>query len=96
MSELSIVLDLRLLGKMWHGTKDEQIPQPVRMTLGNTGAIRLPSPPPSVVISLWLFLLCSGASTGFHWKSSQHEVTAVFTHHFVLMCHCHAAELHGL
>lgn len=44
MSELSIVLDLRLLGKMWHGTREEQTPQPVRMTLGNKGAIHLPSP----------------------------------------------------
>lgn len=44
MSELSIVLDLRLLGKMWHGTRDEQTPQPVRMTLGNKGALHLPSP----------------------------------------------------
>lgn len=43
MSELSIVLDLRLLGKMWHGTRDEQTPQPVRMTLGNKGAVHLPS-----------------------------------------------------
>ena len=41
MSKLSIVVDLRLLGKMWHGTREEQTPQPVRMTLGNKGAIRL-------------------------------------------------------
>lgn len=38
MSKLSIVLDLRLLGKMGHGTRDEQTPQPVRKTLGNEGA----------------------------------------------------------
>lgn len=96
MSELSIVLDLRLLGKMWHGTRDEQTPQPVRMTLGNTGAIQLPSPPLSVVVSLWLAVLCFGVSTDCHWKSNQHGVNAVFIHHFVLICHCYAAELHGL
>ena len=41
MSKLSIVLDLRLLGKMWLGTRDEQTPQPVRRTLGNTGPAHL-------------------------------------------------------
>lgn len=60
MSKLSIVLDLKLLGKMWHGTRDEQTPQPVRMTLGNKR-----SHPPtfsllSVVVYTWLF-------TVVHW-----------------------------
>lgn len=94
MSELSIVLDLRLLGKMWHGTRDEQTPQPVRMTLGNEGTNR-----PlllSVVVSLWLSLLCFGVSTGCHKKSNQHGINAVFIRHFVLTSHCCAAELHGL
>lgn len=94
MSELSIVLDLRLLGKMWHGTRDEQTPQPVRMTLGNEGTIRPPLL--SVVVSLWLPLLCFGVSTGCHQKSNQHGINAVFIHHFVPTSHCCAAELHGL
>lgn len=55
MSKLSIVLDLRLLRKMWHGTRDEQTPQPVRMTLGNEGAIHLPT-----LCFQWSFLF------GFH------------------------------
>lgn len=43
MSKLLIVSDLSPLGKMGHGAGDVQTPQPVRMTLGNTGAVRLPS-----------------------------------------------------
>lgn len=38
LSQLSIVLDLRLLGKVWHGTRGGPTPQPVRKTLGNKGA----------------------------------------------------------
>lgn len=78
MSELSIVLDLRLLGKMWHGTRDEQIPLPVRMTLGNKGAVHRTLSLLSVVVSLWLSLLCIGVSTGCRWKPSQHGISAVF------------------
>lgn len=66
MSELSIVLDLRLLGKMWHGTRDEQTPQPVRMTLGNKGTAHLPPPPPSVVVCQ----LCFGVT----WALAGHSV----------------------
>lgn len=54
MSELSTVLDLRLLGKMWRGTSGEQTPQPVRMTLGNKGAVHPPSLPPPLH---WSFLV---------------------------------------
>lgn len=96
MSELSIVLDLRLLGKMWHGTRDEQTPQPVRMTLGNKGANRLSLFLLSVVVSLWLSLLCIGVSTGCQRKSNQHGISAVFIRDFVLIGHRCAAELHGL
>lgn len=86
MSKLSIVLDLRLLGKMWHGTRDEQTPQPVRMTLGNKGDIRLPTfSLLSVVVSLWLSLSCIGVSTGCHGTSNQHGIKAVFIRDFVLI-----------
>lgn len=67
MSKLSIVLDLRLLGKMWHGTRDEQTPQPVRKTLGNEGAsayFHL-----LCLVSLWLSLLCISVSTSCHRQS---------------------------
>lgn len=53
MSKLLIVSDLSPLRKMGHGAGDVQTPQPARMTLGNTGAVRLPS-------SCWSFLF------GFH------------------------------
>lgn len=70
MSELSTVLDLRLLGKMWRGTRDEQTPQSVRMTLGNKGAVRL-SLLPSFT-SRWPIQLCFGVTRGYHWKSNLH------------------------
>lgn len=78
MSELSIVLDLRPLGKMWHGARDEQTPQPVRMTLGNKGMAHLPPPPPSVVICQ----LCFGVTVGSRWTFSPHGISAVFIYHF--------------
>ena len=86
-SELSIVLDLRLLGKMWHGTRDEQTPQPVRMTLGNKGAIHPPSP-----CFQWSFLFGFHSCAlvyplGCHWKSNQHGINAVFIRDFVLIGH---------
>lgn len=43
MSKLLVVLDLRLLGKVGHGTRDDQTPQQVRMTLGNKGTTCSPS-----------------------------------------------------
>lgn len=55
MSELSTILDLRLLGKMWRGTRDEQTPQPLRMILGNKGAVHLLSLSFPPVVSRWPF-----------------------------------------
>lgn len=60
MGELSTVLDLRLLGKLWRGTSGEQTPQSVRMTLGNKGALRL-SLLPSFT-SRWPIHMCFGVT----------------------------------
>lgn len=94
MSKLSIVLDLRLLGKMWHGTRDEQTPQQVRMTLGNKGAIHLPT-----LCFQWSFLFgfqCCALVYPRAATGNQHGVNAVFICESVLIGHCFAAELHGL
>lgn len=81
---------------MWHGTRDGQTPQPVRMTLGNEGAFHPHSPALSVVVSRWLSLLCFGVSTGCRRKSYQHWISAVFhSSFFLLLFWLVIAELHG-
>lgn len=80
---------------MWHGTRDGQTPQPVRMTLGNEGAFHPHSPALSVVVSRWLSLLCFGVSTGCRRKSYQHWISAVFHSSFFFLFWLVIAELHG-
>lgn len=87
LSQLSIVLDLRLLGRVWHGTRDGPTPQPVRRTLGNEGAFHPHHPRPAAAaaaaaLSAHLFFgfPCCGLVCVPVQIQLSVELTAVLTH----------------